>query len=92
MSADTPDHSRDMGLRSMLVPTLAVIGEILVNCYIIWFLLIDYPSRCARLALETTGKQSCGMEPGGYIIASVSAVLILAGVYFLAKWNFPAEE
>jgi len=92
MSADTPASPDVMGLGSMLVPTLAVIGEILANCYIIWFLLIDYPSRCAQLAAAAAGKASCSLEIGGYVIASVSAILILVGIYYLAKWNYPAEE
>jgi hypothetical protein len=92
MSAETPDSLRAVGLGSMLVPTIAVIGEILANSYIIWFLLIDYPSKCARLAAETAGRQSCGLEIGGYVIASASAILILAGIYYLAKWNLPQEE
>jgi hypothetical protein len=92
MSADTPDHLQAAGIGLMVVPTLAVIAEILANSYIIWFLLVDYPSKCARLAAETAGRQSCGLEMGGYAIASVSAILILVGVYFLAKWNMPQEE
>jgi hypothetical protein len=92
MSADTPDSLQAAGIGSMVVPTLAVIAEILANSYIIWFLLVDYPSKCARLAAETAGRQSCGLEMGGYAIASVSAILILVGVYFLAKWNMPQEE
>jgi hypothetical protein len=92
MSTDTPVNLQATGVRSMLVPTLAVIGEILANGYIIWFLMIDYPSKCARLAAETAGRQSCGLEIGGYVIASASAILILAGIYYLAKWNLPPEE
>jgi hypothetical protein len=92
MSTGTPADPEIVELQSMLIPTIAVIGEILANCYIIWFLLIDYPTKCARLALETSGRQTCGMESGAYVIASVSALLILAGIYYLAKWNFPQEE
>lgn len=91
MSADTPDSLQVTGVGSMLVPTIAVIGEILANIYIIWFLVIDYPSKCARLAVETAGRQSCSLEIGGYVIASVSALLILAGIYYLAKWNIRLE-
>jgi len=85
MSAETPESLQVTGVGSMLIPTLAVIGEILANSYIIWFLLIDYPSKCARIVAETAGRQSCGLEIGGYVIAGVSAILILAGVYYLAK-------
>lgn len=86
------DPQENYGLQSMTIPTIAVIGEILANSYIIWFLLVDFPSRCARLAAETGGRQTCGMEAGGYVIASVSAIMILAGVYYLAKWYFPQDE
>jgi hypothetical protein len=92
MSPDIPDPQENLGLQSMIIPTIAVIGEILANTYIIWFLLIDFPSRCARLAAETNGQQSCGMEIGAYVIASISALMILGGIYYLAKWNFPQEE
>ncbi len=92
MSTRALDPQENYGLHSMTFPTIAVIGEILANCYIIWFLLVDFPSRCARLAAETAGRQTCGIEAGAYVIAAISAVMILGGVYFLAKWNFPQEE
>lgn len=92
MSTNAPDPQENYGLRSMMIPTIAVIGEILANSYIIWFLLIDSPARCAHLAAETAGRQTCGLEAGAYVIATISAVMILGGVYFLAKWNFPQKE
>lgn len=92
MSSIVPGPSQAGESPSMLVPTLAVVGEILANAYIIWFLLIDYPMKCTRLAAETAGRQTCGMEAGAYVIATISAVMILGGVYFLAKWSFPQEE
>jgi hypothetical protein len=91
MSPDISDPQENLGLQSMMIPTIAVIGEMLANTYIIWFLLIDFPSRCARLAAETNGQQACGMEIGAYVIASISALMILGGVYYLAKWSFPQE-
>ncbi len=91
MSTRTLDPQANFGLQSMTIPTIAVIGVILANCYIIWFLLIDFPSRCARIAAETAGRQTCGMEAGAYVVATISAVMILGGVYFLAKWNFMQE-
>jgi len=78
MSTDIPPDSENLGLQSMTIPTLAVIGEILANCYIIWFLLIDFPMNCARLAAETAGRQTCSMEIGGYVIAAISAMMILS--------------
>lgn len=92
MSTRALDPQAIYGLQSMTIPSIAVIGEILANCYIIWFLLIDFPARCARLAAETTGRQTCSMEAGAYGIAIISAVMILWGVYFLAKWNYPQKE
>lgn len=92
MSIGSPVDLEAMGLKSMMIPNIAVIGEILANGYIIWFLLVDYPMRCARIAAETAGRQTCGLEAGAYIIAAVSAVMILCGVYFLAKWSFPQRS
>ena len=92
MSPAPPEELENIGFRSMLVPTIAIIGEILVNSYIIWFLLISIPSGCARLAAESSGSQTCGIETGAYIIAGISAILILVGVFYLAKWNFPQEK
>ena len=92
MSAGQPADPDSMGLQSMMLPTIAIIVEILSNCYIIWFLLIDFPTKCARLAAETNGTQTCSMGTGAYIIATISAIMILGGVYFLAKWTFPQEQ
>jgi hypothetical protein len=69
-----------------------VTGVILANCCIIWFLLIGFPARCTRLATETAGQQTCGLEAGASIIITISAVMVLGGVYFLAKGNFPQDE
>jgi hypothetical protein len=92
MSARALDPQANYGLKSMTIPTIAVIGVVLANCYIIWFLLIEFPAGCTRLVTETAGRQTCGMEAGAYVIAIISAVMILGGVYFLAKWNFPQKE
>lgn len=92
MSTGAPSDPEILEPQSMTIPTLAVIGEILANAYIIWFLVIDFPSKCARLAVESAGSQTCGIEPGGYIIATISALLILVGIYYLAKWHFPQKR
>jgi hypothetical protein len=91
MSSRAPDLLANYGLQSMTIPAIAVIGVILANCYIVWFLLIDFPAKCAHLAAETAGRQTCGMEAGVYVIATISTAMILGGVYFLAKWNFPQD-
>jgi hypothetical protein len=92
MSTTASDHQEKRDPQPMMIPIIAVIGEIIVNCYIIWFLLINVPSRCTQLVTETGERQTCGLEAGSYIIASVSAVMILVGVYYLATWNFAQEE
>jgi len=92
MTPGALDPQENYGLRSMRIPTIAMIGEILANCYIIWFLLIDFPLRCAHPAADTAGTQTCGMEAGGYAIALISAIMILIGVYYLANWYFPQQE
>ena len=92
MSPAQTEELENLGFQSMLVPTIAIIGEILVNSCIIWFLLIRIPSGCTHLAAESSGRQSCGIETGAYIIAGISAILILVGVFYLAKWNFPQEK
>jgi hypothetical protein len=92
MNPDRPDSQETLGLRSMMIPTIVIIGVMLANCIIIWFLLVDLPSRCARLAMETYGSQTCGMEIGAYLIASISAVMVLGGVYYIAKWRFLPDE
>jgi len=60
ISNSVPGPQENYGLRSMMIPTIAVIGDILSNSYIIWFLLIDFPSRCTRLAAETGGDRPAG--------------------------------
>jgi hypothetical protein len=92
MSPAQPDELENLGFQSKLIPTIAILGEILANGYIIWFLLISIPSGCTRLAAESAGRQSCGIETGAYIIAGISAILILIGIFYLAKWNFPQQK
>jgi hypothetical protein len=92
MSLAPPEELEKIGFPSMLIPTIAIIGEILVNSYIIWFLLISIPSGCARLAAKSSGQQTCGIETGAYIIAGISAILIITGIFYLAKWNFRQEQ
>jgi len=87
-----PDPREDFGLESLAIPTICILCEILSNCYIIWFLLIDLPYRCSRLAAQTGGSRTCGMETGSYVIAIASAILILVGIFYLASWYFPQDE
>jgi hypothetical protein len=76
---------------SKLIPAIAVIGEIIVNCYILWYLLISIPSDCTRLAAVTNGQQTCSIEVGAYVIVGISALLILLGIYYLVKGNLHGE-
>jgi hypothetical protein len=92
MSAASPEGPGVFRSSSMLIPTIAIIAEILVNSYIIWFLLISIPADCARFMAESSGGQSCGIETGAYSIAGISAILILIGIFYLGKWNFPRKE
>lgn len=82
--SSSPENNKSR-FHSKLVLTIAVIGEIVVNCYIIWYLLIGIPSDCAHLAAVSNGQQTCGIEPGAYIIAGICALLILLGVCYLVK-------
>ncbi|MEI8331570.1 MAG: hypothetical protein WCF90_07995 [Methanomicrobiales archaeon] len=92
MSAASPEELEIIGFQSMLIPTTAINGEIFVNCYIIYFLLISIPSGCALLADENSGQQACGIETGAYTVAGISAILILYGVLYLVKWHFSQKS
>ena len=92
MNTRAPDIQENPGLGSMMIPTIAVIGEILVNCSIIWFLLIDFPAKCALLAAETAGRQTCDLEAGAYVVATISVVMILGGHLFPREVEFPEER
>lgn len=90
----SPSQSREnekSRFQSKIIPTIIVIGEIIVNSYIIWYLLISIPADCARLAIATSGQQTCGIETGAYVIAGISALLILLGIYYLVKGNLRRE-
>jgi hypothetical protein len=75
-----------------LILTIAVIGEIVVNCSIIWYLLIGIPMECEHLEAVTNGQQICSIEPGAYVIAGICVLLILLGIYYLAKGNLLRKE
>lgn len=92
MSLRRPDPRTDFGLQTMTIPTICVLCEVFANCYIVWFLLIDLPFRCARLAAMTGGSRTCGLEIGSYVVTTISAIMILVGVYYLAAWHFPQQE
>jgi hypothetical protein len=91
MSTPDDEELQRMGFSSRAIPTIAVIGEIVINSCLIWYLLAAIPADCARLAVETQGRQTCSIEAGAYIIAAISSFLILIGVYYLVKWHMPRK-
>jgi hypothetical protein len=92
MSTSQSQENEKPVFLSKLVVTIVVIGEIIVNCYIIWYLLIGIPSDCAHLATVTNGQQTCSVEVGAYVIAGISVLLILLGVYYLVNRNLLRER
>lgn len=92
ISPSQSQENKKIRFQLKLIPTIAVIGEIVFNCYIIWYLLIGIPSDCARLAAVTNGQQICSIEPGAYVIAGICALLMLLGVYYLVKGNLHREQ
>jgi len=87
MSSNVPDEIKSSLFSSPFLPTTGAIIVILVNAWILWFFLFSIPSGCTRLATETGGWQTCELEHGAYVIVSISAILILVGVYCTLKWN-----
>ncbi|MEN6609261.1 MAG: hypothetical protein ABFC24_00310 [Methanoregulaceae archaeon] len=71
-----------------LIPaTIAIVIEILVNTGFITYLLYIIPHECATFAAQSGGRSSCGLEPGAYVVAAVSGLLIVAGIALLIWWH-----
>jgi len=71
-----------------LVPvTLALTAVVAVNAYIVWYLLLAIPQGCADLAVRSNGSQTCGIEPGAYVIAGISIGIIVIALYAFVRWN-----
>jgi len=71
-----------------LVPvSLALTALVAVNIYIVWYLLVAIPSGCADLAVRSNGSETCGIEPGAYIISGISVVIIIVAMYAFIMWN-----
>jgi len=87
MYPNTPDGVTPCGLPRPLLPTIGALVVIVVNALIIWFFLVGIPSDCARLAAETAGRQTCGVEPVAYVIVGISVILIIVCVGCILKWN-----
>jgi len=71
-----------------LVPvSLALTAVAAVNICIIWYLLIAIPSGCADLAARSNGSETCGIEPGAYILSGISVAIIVIALYAFVRWN-----
>ena len=71
-----------------LVPaSLALTAVIAVNIYIVWYLLVAIPSGCGDLAARSGGSETCGIEPGAYIVSGISVAIIAVAMYAFITWN-----
>ena len=94
-STDDPTEETTCGLTTqpsdrtdLLVPvSLALTALVAVNIYIVWYLLVAIPSGCAVLAARSNGGETCGIEPGAYIISGISIVIIIVAMYAFVRWN-----
>jgi uncharacterized membrane protein len=59
-----------------------------LNISILWYLLITFPFECSRIAAESQGQVTCGLNAGAYLIAGVSLVILLLLVILFMKWSF----
>jgi hypothetical protein len=66
---------------------LAILG-LGVNLWIAGYLLIGYPSECARIAILSGRAFTCGYGPGAYLFIAASLLILVAQVYTLVKWTF----
>lgn len=67
--------------------SLALTAVVAVNAYIVWYLLVAIPSGCADLATRSNGSQTCGIEPGAYVISGISIGIIVIAMYVFIRWN-----
>ncbi|MCX6700287.1 MAG: hypothetical protein NTV68_10230 [Methanomicrobiales archaeon] len=67
--------------------SLALTAVVAVNAYIVYYLLVAIPSGCADLAIRSNGSQTCGIEPGAYVISAISIAIIVAAMYAFIRWN-----
>lgn len=71
-----------------LVPaSLALTAVIAVNIYIVWYLLVAIPSGCRDLAARSNGSETCGIEPGAYLLSGISVAIIVVAMYAFITWN-----
>jgi hypothetical protein len=67
--------------------SLALTVVVAVNIYIVWYLLFAIPSGCADLAARSNGSETCGIEPGAYILSGISVAIIAVAMYAFVRWN-----
>jgi hypothetical protein len=77
--------------RWLFPATVAIIIEILVNIAIIWYLLWFIPHNCALFAAESAGRSGCALQTGAWVVAGISALLVLAGIILLFWWHTKKE-
>lgn len=65
----------------------ALTAVVAVNVYIAWYLLVAIPVGCADISARSHGSQTCGIEPGAYVIAGVSIAIIVIALYAFLRWN-----
>ncbi len=81
----SPEKKRSRMSRGVVSTLLTL--EIIANMYIVWYLLYKIPSNCAEIAISSNGTALCGLEPGGYVAAGISFLLIVTGIFGLYWWN-----
>jgi hypothetical protein len=80
--------SRRTGGTDWLVPvSLALTAVVAVNIYIVWYLLVAIPSGCADLTARSNGSETCGIEPGAYVISGISIAIVVTALYAFVRWN-----
>ncbi|MDD1720314.1 MAG: hypothetical protein LUQ25_09665 [Methanoregulaceae archaeon] len=65
---------------------LGLVLGALVNLFIFWYLIIFWPGECSKLAALTGGKQTCGLQPGAYVVGAINVLLILVCLGFIGRW------
>lgn len=60
---------------------------ILINLIIFLYLIVYWPYACSRLAVETAGRTTCGLQPGAYIVGAVNACIIFICLVLLFRWH-----
>jgi hypothetical protein len=86
---ETPcGSSRRTGGSDWLVPvSLVLTAVVAVNIYIVWYLLVAIPSGCADLAARSNGSETCGIEPGAYVISGIAIAIVVIALYAFVRWN-----